>query len=60
MDKTDLKQAAVMLGGAALGTLIGWALFVESYNVIACGIIGCAIGQFASRWHARRTAQQKS
>lgn len=54
MDTKDLQQSGAMLAGAGLGALIGWALFTETYNIAACGIIGCAIGQFTAKWWRRR------
>jgi len=48
----DLTEASLPLAGAALGVLIGWALFNE--EIVSCGVIGCSIGLLTDRWRRRR------
>ena len=54
---TDFTEVILPLIGAALGALIGWVLFSEQHNIVACGIIGCSVGLLANRWRRRRTGQ---
>ncbi len=50
----DFKEAAAMIMGGAIGALVGWAIFAERYNIVACGIMGCALGKFSAMWWLRR------
>lgn len=50
----NANEAILPLTGAAFGALIGWALFTEQHNIVACGIIGCSIGLLTNRWRRRR------
>ena len=53
----DANELILPLTGAALGALIGWVLFTEQDNIVACGIIGCSIGLLTNSWRRRRTGQ---
>ena len=48
-----------MIGGGALGALLGWLLFAERYNIVACGVIGSGLAQFVATWWLRRSSRQK-
>ena len=55
MRARDLQTAAAMVIGGGIGALVGWAVLPEHASLIACGVIGCALGQFtASRWQKRK------
>ena len=58
LNARDLKVGATMIAGGGLGALLGWSLFAENYNIIACGVIGGAIGQFAAMWWTRRKPEK--
>lgn len=54
MTAADLKAAAMMVGGAGIGFVIGSAVFTELYALIASGIIGCAASPATTMWRNRR------
>ncbi len=59
MDSRDLKIAGAMIFFAGLGTVVGWVWFVESYDIIACGVIGMVVGQFLAMWWTRQKAKNE-
>ena len=57
MNAVDMKGAAMMIGGAGIGTVIGSTLFAELYAMIASGIVGCAATPFIAKWLDRRMGE---
>lgn len=54
MNATDFRRAAMMLGGAGFGFMIGLALFAETYAQIASSIVGGIAGPSIANWLDRR------
>jgi len=50
MNVTDFRRAAMMLGGAGFGFMIGLALFAETYALIASSIVGGIAGPSIANW----------
>ncbi|MYG12858.1 MAG: hypothetical protein F4171_08675, partial [Gammaproteobacteria bacterium] len=54
MNAADFSRAAMMIGGAGFGFLIGLALFAETYALIASSIVGGIAGPIIAKWLDRR------
>ena len=50
MNAADFSRAAMMIGGAGFGFLIGLALFAETYALIASSIVGGIAGPSIANW----------
>ena len=50
----DFERAALMIGAAGIGIVVGLRLFTELYAVVASGILGCATIPLFAMWRNRR------
>jgi len=57
MNAADFSRAAMMIGGAGFGSLIGLALFAETYALIASSIVGGIAGPIIAKWLDRRMGE---
>ena len=57
MNAADFSRAAMMIGGAGFGFLIGLALFAETYALIASSIVGGIAGPIIAKWLDRRMGE---
>lgn len=54
MNAADFQRAALMIGGAGFGIVIGLRLFTELYAIVVSGILGCATIPFITLLRNRR------
>ncbi len=59
INAAEFKAAAMMIGGAAMGFLIGSMLFTELYAIVASSIIGCATIPVTAMWWKRRARRKE-
>ena len=53
MNAADFRLAAVTIGGAGIGFVIGSMLFTEFYAMVASAIVGGVASPIIAMWHQR-------